>query len=279
MDAPNFDLRIVHLDNILPHEDQDEHRAWPLVGRIKQDGVLRNPPIVSAIAEGDPRFVILDGANRIFALNRLGLDYAIVQVVSYDEHVMQLGTWSHVISAIPCAWIVEMLDTIEDVHINRVDRVQSEALLARRESLFSITNREGQIFAAHSHYELHHERDILLQIVRSYKQFSILNRAVSKKFDEVRALFPDATALVVFPPFQPAEVIEAARTGAHLPAGITRHIIHGRALRVNYPLEKLRSEEMGDLDLRNAELREWLQSRAASKGIRFYAEPTYLFDE
>jgi hypothetical protein len=48
-------------------------------------------------------------------------------------------------------------------------------------------------------------------------------------------------------------------------------------LRVNYPLEDLRSIE--SLEEKNARLRDWLRRKMASKEVRFYGEMTFLFDE
>jgi hypothetical protein len=48
-------------------------------------------------------------------------------------------------------------------------------------------------------------------------------------------------------------------------------------LRLNYPLDKLKSNH--SLAEKNAELTRWIQERYAQRGVRFYAESTYLFDE
>jgi hypothetical protein len=68
-----------------------------------------------------------------------------------------------------------------------------------------------------------------------------------------------------------------AQTGSVLPAGITRHIIPGRALRVNAPLALLRGPQ--PLTEKQAWLDTWLHERRAERGVRYYAEPTFLFDE
>jgi hypothetical protein len=85
-------------------------------------------------------------------------------------------------------------------------------------------------------------------------------------------------AIVVFPHYEPAEILVAARDGVHLPPGITRHIIRGRAMRLNYPLDAL--QDNGDsLEVKNLQLQAWIQERSAAKRVRYYAEPTFLFDE
>jgi hypothetical protein len=62
-----------------------------------------------------------------------------------------------------------------------------------------------------------------------------------------------------------------------LPAGLTRHLIQGRALRLNYPLSELKSDD--DLDAKNARLKEWMTDKLTTKEVRFYGESTFLFDE
>ena len=83
--------------------------------------------------------------------------------------------------------------------------------------------------------------------------------------------------LVVFPRYEPAEIIDLARVGARLPAGITRHVIPRRALRINFPMSVLREER--SLPEKNAWLKEWMKQKIALKEVRFYQESTFLFDE
>jgi hypothetical protein len=59
---------------------------------------------------------------------------------------------------------------------------------------------------------------------------------------------------------------------------ISRHIVHGRAIRVNYPLDAL-CDPNTPLEQKNANLREWMQKKLANRQIRYYAEATYQFDE
>ena len=82
----------------------------------------------------------------------------------------------------------------------------------------------------------------------------------------------------VFPRFDPSEVIELASAGEHLPAGITRHVIQWRALRVNIPLALCEDRERSIED-KNAWLQGWLAERWSQGNVRFYEEPTVMFDE
>src|SRR5690349_15019809 len=88
-------LQIVPITSLVPHEEHDAQRSEPLVKRIQESGIWLNPPIVAPM--GDGRYVILDGANRHYALSQLGYDYILVQVVDYESSTVQLDTWYHIV--------------------------------------------------------------------------------------------------------------------------------------------------------------------------------------
>ena len=71
--------------------------------------------------------------------------------------------------------------------------------------------------------------------------------------------------------------MDLAESGLKVPPGLTRHIIHGRALRINYPLDKLKKNL--SLEEKNAELDDWVRASFEARRVRYYAESTYLFDE
>jgi hypothetical protein len=82
---------------------------------------------------------------------------------------------------------------------------------------------------------------------------------------------------VVFRGFGVEEVMAAVAQDRLLPAGLTRFIVSPRALRLNYPLERLAAADSGEVKQR--QLEEWVRRRVADRRVRFYAEATFLFDE
>ena len=62
-----------------------------------------------------------------------------------------------------------------------------------------------------------------------------------------------------------------------LPTGITRFTVSPRALHLNYPLHELSSGK--PLEYKEAYLQHWVEERVKHKGVRHYAEATFLFDE
>jgi len=82
---------------------------------------------------------------------------------------------------------------------------------------------------------------------------------------------------VIFPRFDIDHVMQLAGAGYLLPTGVTRFTVSPRALHINYPLSELQVDK--PLEEKNAALQAWMQERLARKGVRYYAEATYLFDE
>ena len=273
------DLRIVPVDSLVPHEEHDAQRSGPLVERIRGSGVWLNPPIVAPL--GDGRYVILDGANRHFALTALGYPHILVQVVDYESEAVKLETWQHVVSGLSWFDLLRRIRQIDGLRVEADELLGARVALAQRMSLaYLVLGDEGTylLSAARAEASLAGRNHLLRQVVNSYKTAGILNRVTTDRLTAARSLYPDAVAIIVFPHYEPVEIVVAARDEAYLPPGITRHLIQGRALRLNYPLEILRDTET-DLVQKNKDLKQWLQVRTAEKRVRFYAESTYLFDE
>ena len=267
-DAPQPDLRIVLTESLHPHEDHDIQRSRPLIDRLAKETVVINPPIVAPM--GASQFLVLDGANRFHAFSHLGYPHILVQVAPYESGYVEIKTWRHLI----CDWQREALME----HIKRLDDIQ--ILNGQHNSAIAhIIFQDDSVLALMSPVENTHERNAALrQLVNIYQQNATLQRTALVEPSEIWLLHPTAVAIVEFPHYQPSDIIAAARNNAYLPPGISRHIIQGRALKINYPLAALR-DETASLAEKNHQLHLWVQDRLAKRQIRYYAESSYLFDE
>jgi hypothetical protein len=270
------DLRILPVSSLLLHEQHDAQRSEPLAMRLAADEVLRNPPIVAPIP-GEPRFVVLDGANRVTALTSLGIPHTVAQVVDYEDEELILDTWYHLVSDLPRENFHRAIGGLAGVSLEASDLIGARAELARREALAYIVYPDGDVFTVQVEGDLHQRATRLNDIVDIYKARGKIYRANTDYVDKLLPYYDAVTALVVFPRYQPAEIIELARIGARLPAGITRHVIPRRALRVNFPLSVLRDD--WPLIEKNGYLKDWLKRKMANKEARFYQESTFLYDE
>jgi hypothetical protein len=274
------DLRILPLNLLVEHEYNDEQRTTPLAQRLEAEGFLKNPPIVAPLGEGDPRFMVLDGANRTTALSSLGYPHVLAQVAAYEEPTITLTTWHHLISGIDAVEFSELLCCVEGVDLFPLDLLHAKAALARREILMYMMRVDRKVFAARPKIPglfVHEQNQLLNALVDTYKSCVHVHRAMTESLEEAIRLYSDLAGVIVFPKYDTFEVLALARDGELLPAGLTRHLIQGRILRVNYPLSELKSKE--PLEVKNARLQEWLRNKMASKEVRFYGEMTYLFDE
>jgi hypothetical protein len=104
----------------------------------------------------------------------------------------------------------------------------------------------------------------------------------SERTSEIEAgkfegIYRSLTGLIIYPAIELEEVLEVVSQDLCFPSGLTRFIISPRALRINYPISRLRSKK--SLDEKQAELEMWIQDRLRSRRIRYYAESTFSFDD
>ena len=98
-----------------------------------------------------------------------------------------------------------------------------------------------------------------------------------RSIQSLEGIYKDLSGLMIFPQFQIEDVLSLAGEGYLLPTGITRFTVSPRALHVNYPLYELAADR--SIEEKNADLEKWIQKRIAKKGVRYYAEATFLYDE
>ena len=271
-------LLILPAHALVLHEEVDARRVEPLIERLQTDAVLKNPPIAAPM-DGSPgqqgRYVILDGANRTTALWKLEAAHHLIQAVDYQE--VELDTWGHLITGIPRQVFNASLAK-SGLELEATDRLDARERLARREIAASITYPDGNAFVVHGVGSLASETEALRRLASIYNGRSVIHRVKTDHLADLLAYYDDVTALIRFPGYTPNDILRLADDGHKLPTGITRHVIHGRALRVNLPLGIL-MEEQRSTEQKNEWLREWIKQKLARREIRYYQEATFLFDE
>jgi len=272
-------LKIVPLESIIIHEHHDKRRSEKLAIKIRDDGVLKDPPIVAKL-EGEAKYVHLDGANRIDTLRLLGCRDILVQIVDYyDEESVRLDSWCH-LTQMDKGLFLSQLRGIEGLEIERIDCEAARELLGEKRALCCIFFNDKEAYAIKGGDGLKSRVLLLNRVVDIYKE-NITRDIVERGelADQIDGLFrkhshEGCNVLVVFPRFTPKEVVELAASGVKIPAGITRHIITNRALRVNFPLMILSSKAIS-LEEKNALLEDHLRG----KSPRLYKESTIMYDE
>jgi len=276
MNAKELTLRVVRLDDVLLHEQIEKKRVERLVQRLKEDQLLKNPPIVS---EYNGKFILLDGATRITALKRIGCRDVVVQVVDYEAPGMVLETWNHMLLDAPVDELFRSLRGVEGLTLDQTGTAGAGAALERRDAIAALLLADGQAYAlrAAGDGKLEQQAKLLNRVVAAYEGRGEMYRVAHTDVERLLAEHGRLSALVVFPRYRPDEIRRLALNGAKLPMGVTRHIIPGRALRINIPLDILTRDE--PVEQKNAWLDDWMKARMRERSVRFYQEPVFLFDE
>jgi len=268
-------LRILSLDKLILHEDHDMQRTLPLVEKLRAQGILRNPPIVMPLLDGSGRYMVLDGANRFTSLKEMEFPHIVAQVVDANDPHVTLQTWNHVVWGLRPKRLLEDLRSVRDIELKKVNIQKSldppDTVPAQVRLL------GGSVYMAYTPSDLIGKVDALHGVVNCYKERASLDRTSQTLVEGFKTIYPDLTALVIFPRFDIPSVLALAGQGAILPAGITRFTVSPRALHLNYPLHELSSGK--PLEYKEAYLQRWVEERVKRKGVRYYAEATFLFDE
>jgi hypothetical protein len=265
------DLRFFATSDLLLHEEHDPDRVDRLVRRLQEDGVLRNPPLVAEL--GDGRSVVLDGANRVTALQAMGALHVPVQIVRYADPSVGLDRWHHLLLQAPEGWLHRLQ---EAVPLQAVAREEAARLLSSRQALACV-RVGGTVQALLRPETLGEGARWLRALVASYRGRVPYHRVESEDMEALQDQYGPTAALVAFVRFDKGEILELARNAAKLPAGVTRHVVPSRALRVNLPLDV--AFRPGSTEEKNAWLRVWVRERVQEGRVRAYPEPTVLFDE
>ncbi len=272
--SETLSLEVVPAEQVSPHEQIDEKRVSRLAERLEQESRLINPPIVTYWNE---RYIILDGATRFTALQRIGCPHVIVQVVDAQRDDFQLHTWYHVISSDrPVAELLAALGTVPGLTLCPMHVDAAQSALNEGAGLCFFLDRDGQATLAAAGAGAD-RLAVLNEIVARYTMWGDVERTLVTEIERLRGQFPEMAAVAVFPQFAPEQVFETASHGRLLPAGLTRFVIPGRILRLNADLDRLRADE--PLPAKRAWFNDFLAQKLARSRLRYYQEPVILLDE
>ncbi len=279
MEAKELRLAIVPLSSVLLHEEIEDKRVARLVERLREDRVLRNPPVTTEVRvpQGWSRYVVLDGASRTSALRRLKVPDIVVQIVDYHSPLIRLQSWNHLLLDVDPAELRAEIMAIPNLDLVEMDEATAREKLERREIICYLLFADGCVEGVVCPADQYSQARALSALVKGYEGKAALYRVSTTDLEELAAKHRKLSAVVVFPKYRSDEILQLALNGAQVPMGITRHIIPGRALRINVPLEILEGGQ--PLDEKNAWLDEWLQAKIRDRQVRFYQEPVFLFDE
>lgn len=264
-------LEVLPVRDICFHEEVDLARVAALIERLSSDGVLRNPPIVARLP--GERCLLLDGANRIEALTRMGIRHALVQTEVFGDSAVGLSHWNHVIRAREAAAVladppggIRLLRPHQPQEARRDSTVGRLLLPDGDEALFMVAPDPSKRAAA------------LRQLCARYTHpRARLARIAHRDLDRVRSAYPEFGGLLEYADISKEQVLEIADAGERLPSGITRFLVPRRVLGFNLPLSFLAMDL--PLSEKRRRLEDLVSDRFGSGRVRYYAEPAFVFDD
>lgn len=247
------DLRLVETGCLILHEAHDEARLARLKSRIESEGEQRNPVMA---APYEDRYLVLDGAHRVRAMNELGARFVLVQIVEPPERA---EGWGHVVQGFESfgPGAANGLLISEEPSGEVVAEVETSA----GETAFVLSRDAGPLARSRVMWDL--------------QEFYPEGAAVRRIEPDGAVRLASGEALIRYGAFAPEELVEIVASGAVLPAGVTRFRVRERVLGVRYPLDRMMS---GDPRARNVELRRFVAERWAENRVRYYREPVVLFE-
>ncbi len=264
------DLRIVAVADLLLHERVNLERVSRLIDRLSADGILKNPPIVASLP-GSERFLLLDGANRVSAIQNLDIPHIIVQVEPYENPRLEIGHWNHVVRDIEARELLKKARELPGVSVEE-EAAREGGFLA------GIVTASGESLHLHDRGNLPTRVEHLHALVDVYYRGEArMDRVNHSDVEALRKHHPHFGALVTFPDFAKSDVRAVAEGGHLLPSGVTRILVPRRVLGFNLRLPLLKS------NLPLEEKRRWLademRHKVAGHKVRYYQEPTFVFDD
>ena len=269
-------LAFAPLESLRLHEAHDERRAPFLQQRMLESQLFRHPLTAAPLGGAGDELLVLDGANRTVALQRLGMRHALVQIAQPDDPGLTLDQWNHVLYGWETPQLIQRLKTLAEIKLlpdldgphepgsatGRIDIRLPGGIRLR--AVPAAGGLAGKVAALNA-------------VVNAYAALPGLDRTHLADLEELAQLYPGLTALVVMPTLRLDELQQMAAGGLRLPTGVTRTIISPRALGVNVPLDWLQDDR--PLAEKNAALQALIEARMAAKQVRYYGEAIVMYDE
>jgi len=267
-------LELISLDTIELQERPDRERLKILVAGMDKSQVLRDPPIVARGLRG--KLIQLDGTTRLMALKALGCTHAVVQVVDYnDSSQVLIKSWVHV-SKVNRKKFLGHLKSIKNVLTEGFKLGLGLTLTGHPLAVASIIFRDGKGLSIVGGYDLFKRVKLIQNVVDLYSALISRDREISiESMGQLKEFFQkhkEKNVALFFPSFSAQEIFALMKKGVILPQGITRHIVNGRLLRINYPLEMLKA------GLSLAKKKAFFKSFVDKLTVRFYEESTWVVD-
>ncbi|MFQ5763257.1 MAG: ParB N-terminal domain-containing protein [Candidatus Bathyarchaeia archaeon] len=236
---PRFTITVLRTSDIRVHEETESKLTRMLAGKIKRDGVQRDPIVV----DRDTR-VVLDGTHRAAALEMLDCDKVGAWIVSYRNPSVRVSRWMRCIHGlIDIKQVAELSPnlTFTWTTLNSLDEINPDTL----PSTAGIHILTRNSWTASSDHEAMEPFTLYEHIGRMEKRVKDRGCSITyNTLDDALVLLRSrqADVLLIPPILSKDSIVTLAMDGKLLPPKSTKHTFAFRPLGVNIPLTLLKSE-------------------------------------
>jgi hypothetical protein len=278
LDTQFPEIAVLPISELKLHEAESVERTAKLQERISADGFLRNPVIVGKVLHSSElHYLLLDGVHRISALKNLGCRDVVAQLIEYSNEGVRVEVWHQLIRGVDPANLLESLKRAFGKTLRKKSEAEANGLRDKGLLLMHLLLKNGQSYIIERQSSLQSTTARICEFVNILASLGEIHRVHE---DEARSLLKSssaATGILFIQPLSKQHIIEIALSNTKLPAGITRHIIPCRALGIAVDLALLRVE-LSTVE-KSKLIRSMVNQRTEEERVRFYAEPTFVFNE
>lgn len=272
MHAPKPDIQLIPLSDVELQEEADDRRLDRLIAALEKSKTLTEPPI---LAQGiGKKYMQLDGTNRISSLRKMKCDYVVAQVVNYlDDNQVYIKSWVHT-SKVNEDDFLSKLKQIPGAETEEFKIGLGVTLTGHPMASATVIFKNGNGMSVFTDKGMIERVKLLNAVVDLYKKLIKRDTNLSiESMSDLSTFFTRHEKMNVglfFPKFSSNDIYALMKAGITLPAGVTRHIINGRVIGLDYPIEKLKK------DIPTKEKKKFFKDFIKSKKLRFYEESVYV---
>ena len=288
-------LRLVPRQRVLHHEFTEAARTERVRERLTQESFLRHPPIMAALPE--EHYLLLDGANRVSALVAMGLDSIPAQIVDYDDPTLRLSAWHHLLHGDrPLALANILRERLPEVRLEPISIAQIPVVLGLRAVYALWVSASDRCWALKPakidapqidappidapQIDIRQRTQVLQRVIACYEGRGDIERLKLSDFSLLPKILsdPERMELMLFPTFTKDELVFLTQQGLKLPTGISRHLIPGRALGLDLPLELIADPRVPFAE-KQRRFADFVAALETNNSTRFYEESVFLLHD
>jgi hypothetical protein len=270
-----FDLKLLKISDIKLHETTETKRLRNIYDRIAGSRFLFNPVIVG---QHKKDLILIDGANRLSTLKDIGCKLSIAQVIDYNNRKIKLKNWNHLVYNVDIEYLLGYFGR-NNIKYRLVKYAEGEKIRNSKLYHMLISDiKNGKTVLVYLPKGIENVVKELNKLTKLYFGKYPFDRSEEEiTYSDLRKYTRREGILIEFPKFKKHHVINAAKNGYKIPAGITRHILINRVLHVRYEISKLKDDS--NIDIKTEELKKYLINKIDNNKVRQYRESVIVFDE